>query len=32
MTGLNITGHLNVVDATLQERKYNPDFQKICML
>lgn len=28
LTGLNITGHLNVVDATLQERKYNPDFPK----
>lgn len=28
LTGLNITGHLNVVDATLQERKFNPDFPK----
>ena len=28
LTGLNITGHLNVVNATLQERKFNPDFPK----
>ena len=28
LTGLNITGHLNVIDATLQERKYNLDFPK----
>lgn len=28
LTGLNITGHLNVIDATLQERKFNPDFPK----
>lgn len=31
-TGLNVTGYLNVVEATLQERSFRPDFPSDCFV
>lgn len=31
-TGLNVSGYLNVVDATKQERELNPSFPKDCFV
>lgn len=31
-SGLNVTGYLNVVDSTLQERQLNPDFPDDCFV
>lgn len=31
-SGLNVTGYLNVVENTIQERKLNPDFPDDCFV